>query len=86
MSDLTGVAHAEDVIVTTPGVVDGELIIVGTAGHDKIDVKPTDCDPDGIFATVHEDATGAPRVMFLLNPGASDVVARVTVAAPPATN
>ena len=27
------------------------------------------CDPDGIFATVHEDAAGRARVVFLLNPG-----------------
>jgi beta-galactosidase len=40
------------------------------------------CDADGIFATVHEDASGAPRVLFLMNPGASDVVARVTVPGP----
>lgn len=39
------------------------------------------CDPDGIFATVHEDADGTPRVLFLLNPGGSDVLARVTVPA-----
>jgi beta-galactosidase len=35
------------------------------------------CDPDGIFATVHEDAAGRERVVFLLNPGEGDVVARV---------
>lgn len=36
-------------------------------------------DPDGVFATVHEDAEGRPRVLFVLNPGEGDVVARVTV-------
>jgi beta-galactosidase len=35
------------------------------------------CDPDGVFATVHEDANGRARVAFLLNPGAEDVIARV---------
>ena len=35
------------------------------------------CDPDGIFATVHEDATGRARVVFLVNPGDGDVVAHV---------
>ena len=43
------------------------------------------CDPAGVFATVHEDATGRPRVLFLLNPGDADVVARVTVSATDAT-
>ncbi|AUX26212.1 hypothetical protein SOCEGT47_067730 [Sorangium cellulosum] len=44
------------------------------------------CDPDGVFATLHEDASGAPRVLFLLNPGDADVVARVTVSAARATD
>ncbi|WP_437853637.1 beta-galactosidase [Sorangium sp. So ce363] len=39
------------------------------------------CDPDSVFATLHEDASGTPRVLFLLNPGDADVVARVTVSA-----
>lgn len=44
------------------------------------------CDPDGVFAAVHEDAAGRPRVLFLLNPGDADVVARVAVAATRATD
>ncbi|HZF51348.1 MAG TPA: beta-galactosidase [Polyangiaceae bacterium] len=35
------------------------------------------CDPDGVFATVHEDAEGKARVFFLLNPGGGEVVARL---------
>jgi beta-galactosidase len=35
------------------------------------------CDPDGIFATLHQDAAGRPRVLFVLNPGEHDVLARV---------
>jgi beta-galactosidase len=35
------------------------------------------CDPDGIFATAHEDASGRVRVLFVLNPGEHDVLARV---------
>jgi beta-galactosidase len=35
------------------------------------------CDPDGIFATVHEDASGRARVLFVINPGEHDVLARV---------
>lgn len=37
------------------------------------------CEPDGVFAAVHEDAGGTPRILFLMNPGDHDVVARVTV-------
>jgi beta-galactosidase len=39
------------------------------------------CDPDGIFATVHEDAEGRARVLFLVNAGEGDVVAHVHVGA-----
>ena len=35
------------------------------------------CDPDGIFATVHEDANGRARVVFVINPGEGDAVAHV---------
>jgi beta-galactosidase len=37
------------------------------------------CDPDGVFATVHEDAGGKARVLFLINPGVVEVVARVSL-------
>jgi beta-galactosidase len=37
------------------------------------------CDPDGIYATVHEDREGRARVLFVLNPGEHDVLARVAV-------
>jgi len=38
------------------------------------------CDPEGVFATVHEDASGRARVLFVVNSGDGDVVARVTAA------
>jgi beta-galactosidase len=37
------------------------------------------CDPDGVFATVHEDSEGRARVLFLINPGSGEVVARVSL-------
>ena len=37
------------------------------------------CDPEGIYATVHEDAAGRARVLFVINPGDADVVARVSI-------
>ncbi|MDI1481827.1 beta-galactosidase [Polyangium sp. y55x31] len=36
------------------------------------------CDPGGVYVTVHEDASGAPRVLFIVNPSERDVVARVS--------
>ncbi|MCC6558299.1 MAG: beta-galactosidase [Polyangiaceae bacterium] len=53
---------------------------------DALDLPTFACDPDGVFATVHEDRAGRPRVLFLLNPGDADVVARVAAAAPEATD
>jgi beta-galactosidase len=35
------------------------------------------CDPDGVRATIHADAAGEARVVFVLNPTPADVVARV---------
>jgi beta-galactosidase len=32
-----------------------------------------------VFATVHEDAEGKARVLFLMNPGSAEVVARVSL-------
>lgn len=37
------------------------------------------CDPEGVVATVHEDAAGRPRVLFVINPTESDLVARVSI-------
>jgi beta-galactosidase len=36
-------------------------------------------DPAGVFVTVHEDDVGTPRVLFVIHPGAEDIVARVSV-------
>jgi beta-galactosidase len=46
---------------------------------DELGLPTFACDPDGVFATVHEDASGKPRVLFLINGGEADVLARVTV-------
>ncbi|HZO13108.1 MAG TPA: beta-galactosidase [Polyangiaceae bacterium] len=37
------------------------------------------CDPEGIHATVHEDESGRPRVLFAINASDRDVVARITI-------
>jgi beta-galactosidase len=36
-------------------------------------------DPDDVKMTVHEDESGSPRVVFVMNPTAGDLVARVSV-------
>jgi len=37
------------------------------------------CDPDPVHATVHEDTSGRPRVVFVINPSESDVMAQVSL-------
>lgn len=39
----------------------------------------TPADPDTVLVTVHEDREGRPRVVFLINPGEHDVVARASI-------
>lgn len=34
-------------------------------------------DPDGVFATIHEDRGGRPRILFLINPSSNDCAVRV---------
>jgi beta-galactosidase len=40
-------------------------------------LPPLACDPEGIAATLHADAAGVARVLFVLHTGAEEVVARV---------
>src|SRR6185369_237909 len=54
VSDGHGGEAAQNVVVTTLGVVDGVLIIVGTNGADKIDVKPTNGDADDLTVRINE--------------------------------
>ncbi len=71
---------------TVPAFVQGDPASVDEAVARAIEelALPTfACDPDGVFATVHEDRGGTPRVLFVLNPGDADVMARVaTVGCP----
>lgn len=46
---------------------------------DELSLPTLAVDPDGIFSTLHEDAAGKPRVLFLINPGQGDYPARVTL-------
>jgi beta-galactosidase len=46
---------------------------------DELGLPRFACEPENVFATVHEDEGGRPRVLFLLNGGEADCVARVTV-------
>lgn len=46
---------------------------------DALDLPTFACDPHGVLATVHEDASGLPRVLFVINPTDSDLVAGVSL-------
>jgi beta-galactosidase len=46
---------------------------------EALDLPTYACDPEGVFATLHEDDAGNPRVLFVLNPSGGDVLARVTI-------
>ncbi|MFT3774469.1 MAG: beta-galactosidase [Minicystis sp.] len=61
------------VLADDPAAADAAVAQAATA----LGLPANACDPDGIFATVHEDAAGNPRVLFILNPGEHDVLARV---------
>lgn len=46
---------------------------------EAIDLPLYACDPDGVLATVHENAAGEPRVAFAINTTDTDLVARITL-------
>jgi len=46
---------------------------------DRLGLPVHALDPDGIFATVHEDRAGRARLLFLINPSSSDCAVRVTL-------
>ncbi len=54
VEDGGGLFAEQTFVVTTLGVVDGVLTIVGTDGSDRIVVKPTDCDPDELTVRINE--------------------------------
>jgi beta-galactosidase len=47
---------------------------------DELHLPTWPVDPPGVHVAVHEDASGAPRVVFVMNPTAGEVVARVSLA------
>ncbi len=46
---------------------------------EALDLPRFACDPDGVLATVHEDADGEARVAFAINTTEADLVARITL-------
>jgi beta-galactosidase len=58
-----------------PGSID-ELVANAITG---LGLPTYAVEPDSVYATVHEDATGRARVLFLVNPGSEEVDAHVTV-------
>jgi len=73
-------------ILAEGGAVTGDVPAAADAAvsHaiETLELPTYACDPDSVFVTVHEDAAGAPRVLFVLNPGDRDVVARVSAGVP----
>jgi beta-galactosidase len=72
-----------------PLFVDGAPASADSAvsrGIESLKLPTFACDPHGILATVHEDEVGNPRVLFVLNPTDSDLVARVSVGPTRATS
>lgn len=52
--------------------------LVGQA-IDRLGLPTFSTDSDSVYTTVHHDAAGQPRVLFVINPDAHDVTVRVTV-------
>jgi len=48
---------------------------------DALDLPTYACDPEGLHVTMHHDRSGRPKVLFVLNPGDRDLVARVPLGA-----
>jgi beta-galactosidase len=73
---LRGQHHGVPLILTDAPAVADEMVARAIV---DLSLPTYACDPDGIFAAVHEDDAGRPRVLFLLNPGDSDVIAKVAI-------
>jgi beta-galactosidase len=73
---LRGQHHGVPLILTDAPAVADEVVARAIL---DLSLPTYACDPDGIFATVHEDDAGRPRVFFLINPGDSDVIAKVAI-------
>ncbi len=63
------------IVADDPAAVDAAV----ARAIEELELDAYACEPDSVFATVHEDAAGTPKVLFLLNPTDADAVARVTV-------
>ena len=46
---------------------------------DELGLPTWPVDPPGVHVAVHEDASGTPRVVFVMNPTGAEVVARVSL-------
>ena len=46
---------------------------------DRLGLPTLSTEPDDVYATIHEDLEGNPRVLFLIHPGETDLAARVSV-------
>jgi beta-galactosidase len=69
--------HLAALVEDVPAAADAAV----SRAIDELSLPTYACRPESVFATLHEDTSGEPRVVFVLNPGDSDVVATVTVGA-----
>ncbi|MCS6899353.1 MAG: beta-galactosidase [Myxococcales bacterium] len=71
--DLTGIEIIEGVLAPS------EADRLVSRAIEQLALPCHACDPDTIFACIHEDRGGVPRALVVLNPTAEDVVGRVGV-------
>jgi beta-galactosidase len=73
---ILGPRHGVDVLCPAdPASVDR----VVASAISALELPTFAVDPDSVYATVHEDERGKPRVLFLINPEREETVARITI-------
>ncbi|MBK8251526.1 MAG: beta-galactosidase [Polyangiaceae bacterium] len=60
----------------TPAAVDNAV----ARAIESLGLPTCACDPHGLLSTIHEDAAGTPRVLFVVNPTDNDVMGRFSIA------
>jgi beta-galactosidase len=78
LSRLAGVSTAPVLLDDDPAACDAAV----SRAIADLSLPTWACDPDGIFATVHEEAGGRARVVFVINAGETDVLAHVHLGVP----
>lgn len=77
--DLSRLAQSHREVPVVCGDDPGAVEALVARAIDKLSLPTYAVDPDNVYATVHEDSAGKPRVLFLINPTDADCAARVTL-------